>query len=237
MLPEAKSRTQAVRLAESILKENEKALIPKGTKSNPNAVEYCLDFWKEDSAYAEEKRLGGHPLSLHYIVESRRLVKNYLSSYLEGKPLLSVTPGDLKEIRRDLARKGYTTRRINCIMQAFRVPHSVFCEDRAIVNPLIVVKKLPENLKKRGILTIEELKAIMEIKDEDPRVMAAVLLGCLCGFRLGECRGLKWESVDTENMTITVKSNFISEKEGLKGCKWGSNRMVPLPSFSSPEPV
>jgi integrase len=60
----------------------------------------------------------------------------------------------------------------------------------------------------------------------------ATLLACLCGFRLGEVRGLQWEDVDFANSTIRLCHNLPNSEraaEGLKSPKWGSSREVPAP--------
>ncbi len=97
-------------------------------------------------------------------------------------------------------------------------------------NPLQYLDKLAENERERGILTLDELSLLIKVQTDDPRVRAGVLLAALCGLRLGEIRGLKWEDVDRENHVINIRGNYISHAEGLKKPKWGHTRVVPLPA-------
>jgi integrase len=59
----------------------------------------------------------------------------------------------------------------------------------------------------------------------DPRGRLAVLLGALCGFRLGEVRGLLWGDIGED--VITVCHNY-QDDDGLKAPKWNSSGVLPI---------
>jgi len=60
----------------------------------------------------------------------------------------------------------------------------------------------------------------------DPRTRLFMLLGCLCGLRRGEMRGLQWG--DIKDGLITVQHNY-QDNEGMKLPKYNSVRKVPVP--------
>ncbi len=223
-LPEAKSRTQAVRMAEELLKGGIIA-----NEKNPEALAYMLEFWAKDSAYAKGKALRGKPLSDQYINEMHRVVKTIAAPYLKEKRLLDLSPALLEHMILRLDKEKRGARTINLTLQALKVPFAYFCRMNRLSNTLPAVQKIHETGKKRGILAITEVQAIIET-EESPRIKAAVLLGCLCGLRLGEARGLQWEDVDAKEMIVNIRHNYVTDSEGLKGPKWNSIRSVPLPS-------
>ena len=56
---------------------------------------------------------------------------------------------------------------------------------------------------------------------------AASLLGVTTGLRQGEIRGLRIQDVHPQYVTIC---GSWEERHGLHGAKWGSERLVPIPS-------
>jgi integrase len=158
-----------------------------------------------------------------------RTISATAAGYLKGKRLLDLTPAFLEDTILKLNEAGKGARTINVTLQAIKVPFAYFCRMNRLSNPLTVVDRLHEDTKERGILTLDEIQKII-VTEESPRIKAAVLLGCLCGLRFGECRGLQWEDVDDEKMIVHIRHNYVTDSEGLKGPKWGSVRIVPLPS-------
>jgi integrase len=222
-LPKAKTRIQAVRIAEGMLKDG-----VISNEKNPDALSYLLAFWSKDSAYAKAKALRGKPLSDQYVNEMHRTINSTAAGYLKGKRLLDISPAFLEDTILKLNEAGKGARTINVTLQAIKVPFAYFCRMNRLSNPLTSVQKIRENPRKRGILTLEELRAIINA-EESPKVKAAVLLAALCGLRMGECRGLQWEDIDDEKMIVHIRHNYVSNSEGVKGPKWNSVRSVPMP--------
>jgi integrase len=86
------------------------------------------------------------------------------------------------------------------------------------------------DVKEKGILTQEEVKTLVNTGSGNADARLATLLGCLCGLRLGEVRGLHWE--DIKDGAINVRRNW-QDAEGLKAPKYDSFRTVPLPSAAA----
>lgn len=75
------------------------------------------------------------------------------------------------------------------MLQALRVPVSDYARKHRIPDSLMYLGKAAEIPKERGTLSIDEIAMIVELRAESPRLHCAVLLGALCGLRLGEASG------------------------------------------------
>jgi integrase len=119
-------------------------------------------------------------------------------------------------------------RRANSVLQSMRVAirWAVDNEDLAI-DPFRRLGEVAENLREKGVLTMEERNSLIAAPISDCRRRLAVLLGCLCSMRRGEVRGLQWG--DIEGGLITIRHNY-QDKEGVKLPKYNSVRKVPLPA-------
>jgi integrase len=161
---------------------------------------------------------------------NRYLVSRHLSGPLKGKRLLDITPMFLEKLVLKMSKDGSKARTINTTLQALRVPYAYFCRQHRLANALTSIEKVAEAPKERGILTADEIGKVIALEGESPRAVAGVLLGALCGLRLGEARGLQWEDIDETAGTIHICHNAVDATEGLKGPKWGSVREVPAPA-------
>ena len=125
-----------------------------------------------------------------------------------------------------MAEKGVKGGRLNKVMQAMSVAvHDAVAREELELDPFRNIHEAPETRKEKGILTSAELAKLISTPATDPRGRLAVLLGALCGFRLGEVRGLLWG--DIGDGIITVCHNYVDD-EGLKGPKAGSVGTVPF---------
>jgi integrase len=92
-------------------------------------------------------------------------------------------------------------------------------------DPFRNIREAPDMRKEKGVLNPAELARLINTPASDPWGRLAVLLGALCGLRLGEVRGLLWG--DIGNGIISIRHNFIDE-DGLKVPKCGSTGTVPF---------
>ncbi|MDL2230099.1 site-specific integrase, partial [Treponema sp. OttesenSCG-928-L16] len=86
-------------------------------------------------------------------------------------------------------------------------------------------KQAPDDRKEKGILSPDEVHRLIKAPATDPRHRLAVLLGLVCGMRLGEVRGLLWE--DVGDGIISIRHNYV-DSEGLKTPKYDSSGQVPF---------
>jgi integrase len=133
-----------------------------------------------------------------------------------------------------MAGKGLSGNRINNVLLGMRVAvRYAVAREELDKDPFRNIGKAAETPKERGILIPDEVTRLIAAPVADPRHRLAVLLGCLCGMRMGEALGLQWR--DIKDGLIYIRHNWING-EGMKApkCKGGTARenprTVPLPS-------
>jgi integrase len=215
------------------LAENLAGMVAAEADYNPLAdkplLEYVENFWSADGKYAKEKALvEKKPLSAHYMLSNRQLVKNKAVPFpgFQGVTLGGLTKPLLRQWKLWMAERGTSGRMINGALLALRVPvKQAFDDDVIPVNPFAGVKRAAHKEKIRGILTPAEIKSLVEKPVVDPYTRLAVYLSLYCSMRMGEVRGLLWG--DISDGVIHICHNW-QEGEGLKGCKMGSEGDVPM---------
>jgi len=242
------------RLAERRAKEKfERGVIPND--DNPFIADYVREFWRDGSLYARHKALRGRPLSPRYIQLSAGAVRLYIEPWQRFQKLrvAEITPGIVDKWLLWLQDKGKGTRTMNIALQALRVAVRRWARSRRLQDPLEGYQKAAENTKGRGALSLAEVQALIECRTLpplpakkgqgrrkarspkerklDPRARVGVLLSCLAGLRLGECRGLRWEDVNEKTGVITVKQSVPAFEKEPRAPKWGSTGEVPVPSI------
>jgi integrase len=133
-----------------------------------------------------------------------------------------------------MAGKGLSGYRINNILLSMRVAvRYAVAREELDRDPFRNIGEAAETPREKGILTPNEVARLIAAPVADPRHRLAVLLGALCGMRMGEVRGLQWG--DIKDGLIDIRHNW-QNMEGMKApkCKGGAIRenlrTVPLPS-------
>jgi len=226
----ARTQTLKARSSGAARSEASKMLAEGRASDDPLALEFLLDFWRIDSDYAKMKALRGRPLSYHYVEINTYAIKKHLSGPLRDVRLHQVTVPFMERLVLNLAAAKVGPRVINTIIQSIRVPIADRARKGRYPDPLQYLQKVAEHPRQRGTLTADELARVITLEGESPRIKAAVLLGALCGLRMGEIRGLEWGDVDEGSGVIHVRHNWVNDDEKLKGPKCGSERTVMLPA-------
>ena len=193
-------------------------------------LEYAESFWQSDSEYVKEKALlDKKPLSYHYLLTNREMIKNKMRPFegFQGLSLKELSKPIIRQWKLWLAEQGYSGRTINGALLALRVPvKRAFFDDLIPTDPFNGVPRAAHKEKTRGILTPAEIKTLVDKPAADPRVRLAVYFPLYCSMRMGEVRGLRWG--DISDGVIHIQHNW-QEKEKDKDCKCGSEGYVPMP--------
>lgn len=80
-------------------------------------------------------------------------------------------------------------------------------------NPAVAVKLPKQEKKEVEALTVEQVKAFMEMARQT-RHYTAYLVELSTGLRRGELLALKWKNIDLEEGTLQVKENLVITKNG-----------------------
>lgn len=146
---------------------------------------------------------------------------------LGEKNLSDISPGNLQDWVDSLSNTKLSPSSIN---KAYRYLRN--CVNNAVAKDLLdrspcrgVIVPRPSPQIEFDILSIEEVKQLLDIADEPERTLVAVL--AYSGIRLGEGLGLKWKDIDFKKRCIRVERSY-----GTRG--WStpktssSRRAVPL---------
>jgi integrase len=201
--------------------------------SDMTMIQYVKKFWQLDSPYfREHEKVYAHKLSAYYSKTHLDVIRLHLEPYAPFKHIgiAKLTAGLIRDWMLWLAERGVSGTRINRAMQAIRVPLRYAIErDEAKVDPFTKIKPAHEIKHEKGVLTKNEVITLINAPVTDEKHRLAVLLGVLCGMRLGEVRGLHWDDLDPKAGVIHIRHNW-QDMEGIKDPKCGSAREVPLPN-------
>jgi integrase len=101
------------------------------------------------------------------------------------------------------AERGMSGRRINQVIEAMRIAVKYAVQREELEkDPFRNIGKALESRREKGVLTPAEVSRLIRTPATDPWGRLAVLLGFLCGLRLGEVRGLLWGDIGDEKISI-----------------------------------
>ncbi|MCX7030141.1 MAG: tyrosine-type recombinase/integrase [Spirochaetes bacterium] len=202
-------------------------------------AEWAAPWWLfETCPYIREKIAGGFSMSRTYA----RIRRSYLTHHLVptfGKiPLTQLCPKDFRDYKMRLLAEGeLSPASINRILGTARVMFNYAVEMGELeTNPVAPVHELKETPAVRGILTLEELGALLNpaafesVWHGEPRHFAMNLLAASTGMRLGECQALQVRYFHPEYIEVL---HSWDDRYGLSAPKWNSTRVVPIPSRTS----
>ena len=160
-------------------------------------------------------------------------------SQLQTKHIQALLNAKFEGGRHDGKEGGLSNRSIKYI---HTVLHSALeqalKENMLIVNPCNAVK-MPKKDEEKKIkyLTIEQVRIFLEYAKES-RFYSAYILALNTGLRRGEILGLKWDCIDFEKATLSVRENAVITKDGIKLSKpktKSSIRTIPIPQSALKE--
>jgi integrase len=155
-------------------------------------------------------------------------------------PLNAIGAADVTTYRDKLMRKGLSAASVVNLLKVLSVAFDAAHREGIIpVNPVKAVKRPSDGDKgEREAFTMEQLQALLRAAEGDWR--GCILFGFHTGLRLKDITNLKWENIDLEERTYSVrtaktkrvhKAGLHSDVEG-----WLGSRIRGLPqAFVFPE--
>jgi integrase len=199
--------------------------------TNKLVIQYLEDFWRPNSQYVREcETLKKAPLSAGYIKSNAGLVKYHIKPFpgFQCLHMIDLTAGIIRNWMLWEAEHGVSAQQINKALQAFRVAvRDAISREEMKHDPFERVTPAVFQSREKGVLTEKEVKMLLDMP-ENSQGRAILLLGVLCGMRMGEIRGLYWE--DIQGGEIVIQHNY-QDLEGIKSPKCKSGRTVPLPEI------
>ncbi|MGM0518760.1 MAG: tyrosine-type recombinase/integrase [Campylobacterota bacterium] len=146
----------------------------------------------------------------------KQFYKNWLQSIYK-KPLNKIAPNDIKDIADRLKRAGRSDRTQR---RTYQVVNYIYSEINKSTTEFVLIspasqKGLPPLRNKINLdLTLDKSKAVAKaLRDYPITPFREVFMWLLHGRRRGEVLSLKWEDINFEDKTYTIKD--ISNKAGI----------------------
>ena len=237
LLPEAKGKKEAQRLADAWLDEMNK----QAEMELQEQLKLADEKNKLSSVYENylSMQYSAGALQRSTYVNNLYYYKEYIKPYLGDKNFFSIDREDINDWLTELYKKGLTD----------NTKHTIYARLKKVFNYYIKIGELNKDpffgviAPKKGepkvsYLTKDQMDKVLAsvYADFDPKdpMFAGVLLAYYAGLRRGEVLGLRWQDVDFDTQMISVRSAVtVGGKEGAytKGPKNKSSiRTFPMVS-------
>ncbi|QJB56552.1 site-specific integrase [Pseudodesulfovibrio sp. zrk46] len=157
-----------------------------------------------NNRYLPEARTRKKP---HTIRTEKQHLRDWLSPQLNGKPMRSITPDDIEQIKLAVLDKGRTLRTAQHVLAVFRLVWN-HARKRRIVetdSPTRAIEIGKINNERTRFLKPEEAQKLLEtVKELDEGAYELTLAALYTGARLGELTGLTWSAIDMQEKSITL---------------------------------
>jgi integrase len=156
------------------------------------------------------------------------MMKNHILPALGKLQLREVNLGDVQKLVRKEIDRGHSVQTAthvrNCISGLFRHARA----RRYFVGELPTDGvRLPEMVRRdRRPLSWEQARAVIDQLDEPISTLALLL--AVCGLRIGEACGLRWEHLDEQAGILRIRENWVRGARGSLKSRSGV-RDIPVP--------
>jgi integrase len=192
-------------------------------------------FWNYDGEYITRRLARGGHYSKSFAKIRAGQLEHWILPYFKDRPLGAIQRSEIEAWQMKLfCSRKIMPATINRVMDNLSVIMKEACRRGFIsADPAAGIENLVENHQPRGILLPNEIRVLfgpdaleMRWKCARPPYVAAFLtIGA--GLRIGEVRALRVTDVHPDFVAVT---GSWEEGYGRKGAKWGSERIVPIPS-------
>lgn len=191
---------------ENFNEEDEEKQIQTIDKKNISFVEY-LD------KYVKDKENNVSPSTFEGYQHLNKIMFNYFGKNIKLKDITyNILLDFYKYLREERNLKNISIKRYKEILSpALRLAY----RDNLIEkNPYEFMPKLKREKSKRDYYNHTELDKLFEITDKSP-IALIVRVAAYYGFRRSEVLGLRWQSIDFDNKTITVENKVLNIRRVL----------------------
>ncbi len=213
-----------------ILKERNiiiSCIVPK-SKSAIDATEFYSTFWDYDkSPYVKELLARDKSIHRCHTATYMSRIKIYWLPRIKGKTIGEITREDIEELFTDEKILKLANKTVNGIISSITIPLKwAFYKGYTENNCFDGIQKLASKSKKRIILTREEAKKVFEVDWENDSAKLANKVAMYTGMRAGEIAGLRKGDIGDDEIFV---DHSWSRYDGLKTCKNGEARFIPIP--------
>ena len=190
--------------------------------------DYAKDFWNYEGSYARSKKARMRTISYGYLDTRKGITKNHLTPKWGKYRLRDITAGRIDRWVLDMAADNrIASGSVNQRLQTLKVMMEFACSQELIPeNPARYVKPVADQYKRKGVLSKDEVRTLLNpLIWKHYKHYALNLLTLSTGMRISEIRGLKVEQVHTDYVEVHTA---WEEQHGLKEPKDRSVRDIPI---------
>src|SRR5215207_4068576 len=140
-------------------------------------------------------------VSVRTLIVKRGNLRVHVYPTLGNKQLSKLTSRD---VRRIFQGKDLKPRTVNKILGTFSQALDDAVGRYIRTNPAREIKMLRQPQQEMEILSPDQVKKLLECC-YGHRMEGVFVLGATCGLRIGEALGVKWEDMDFDNGTLTIR--------------------------------
>ena len=210
-----------------------------GYKTKEAAQKDLNNVTKEISTDIKLYELCNLYINEHCLLRCKESTITLYESYRENrlndlryKKTKDINKRDIDLLILEWKRNSHSNKSINDVIGFLRSVFNYGIANKWISNnPAKEVKKLPKESREIKYLTLEEMKAFLNVIQTFPiRRYTPLLLAIYSGMRISELLALEWSDIDFKNNTITVNKQFY--KGRLSTTKtYRSTRKISIPKF------
>ncbi|AXU49813.1 site-specific integrase [Clostridioides difficile] len=181
-------------------------------ESNISLSDY-LDFWYKEYVLLNCK----YNTQESYRINIEKHIKPKLGAY----KVKSLTPAILQNFINKKYKEDYSQNTLQVLKAILHrsLKSAVHPYKHIRENPMQYVSipktKSKTETNKVKTITLEEFNQILNIFPQDSFQRIVLLIGFHTGMRRGEIIALKWDNIDLDNKTITVKHTLIKKPNGM----------------------
>jgi len=208
------TRQEVIDWKNNMLAAKQKGLVPK---TNSNTIDQYYQHWIE---------LKKPPRIKIKTYESyKQMYKLYIKPKLGNTKLQKLTTAQLNLFFTNLLKtlSPASVVRIKAILSS--MINTAITENILAVNPIHNIQTIKKDITYEiNVLTEEQIGLLLETAKKlqyakgggHKHTYHAVLLALATGARIGEIMAFKWDNIDTDNHTLSIKENIVEVKGGIK---------------------
>ncbi|MGL4985723.1 MAG: tyrosine-type recombinase/integrase [Treponemataceae bacterium] len=188
--------------------------------------DFSKDFFTENCDYLKwKKTIDGKGMSQNSIKVYRALLVNGVIPFIGDKIIKNITRSDIKKIIFEL-KKTYSNKSINLIIVVLNIIFKQAIEKNIIkISPTQNIGVLSVEKKHIELLTIDEIKNLINIGRLKKNRKSIIILLSITGLRIGECLALKKEDIFETYIEVKKSHNGAF---GLSETKTREQRKIPF---------
>lgn len=181
---------------------------------------YLLDRWLD---------FNEGELSPTTIREYRRLVKRRIVPELGSTPMAKLTAADLDTFYLSLRREGLSPASVHQIHAVIRRALAQGVKWGLVAVNVAADASPPTVRTERRVPPSPEVVRRLVAAEKDEEMAVLYRLAIATGARRGELCGLRWEDIDLDDATVTIRGAIIAVKDTeRKSTKTHAERTVPI---------